>query len=81
MEKNILKVDPVAYKIDEPVIEFASDNFIQEDDYEWDEDDLEGEGFAANEFEEELELNIDFDEEIDDDFDDDFDDEDGDDDF
>lgn len=70
MEKNILKVDPVAYIIDEPVIEAVLDNFIQEDDFEWDEDDLEGDGFSANDFEEELELDIDFDEDIDNDFDD-----------
>jgi hypothetical protein len=67
MEKSILKVDPVAFRYDEPELEDNSDAFGEEDecDFEWDQDDLD---------EGDLPVDEDFDEDFDDDFDeDDFD--------
>ena len=47
MVKNILKVDPVAFRYDEPDLIEGPDVFGENDDFEWSDDDLAGDEFES----------------------------------
>ncbi|MFO8000708.1 MAG: hypothetical protein R6U46_05645 [Marinilabilia sp.] len=70
MGKNILKVDPVAFRYDDPDFLESPDPFGEEDDFEWSDDDLAGYDFDPGAFEEAEE---EFDPDLDDDLDPDWD--------
>ncbi|MFW6351404.1 MAG: hypothetical protein ACOC2E_03370 [Bacteroidota bacterium] len=74
MEKSILKVDPVAFRYNDP--EINDQDLGEENDYEWDREDLDDEEFSDDideDFDEDFDPDIDedFEEDFDNDFDDD----------
>lgn len=47
MVKNILKVDPVAFRYEDPDFIKGPGVFGEDNDFEWSEDDLEGDDFDS----------------------------------